>query len=370
MGDGFEYRLTSWNQLPFNHPEGADLPVGTRLSPSLKFEWKGIFSELRFEGGAAQAAATPLGANYFESTPSSTLTNKTFGCYVYEPKDAKDTFRANACVRGAELGYHFNSDWLIRAGRRRYEVTEYENMTMANAYSAVPHWANVYIPYGWLGAEVRYDRVRENETFRRVMFNTAIMNGAESGYLGLLQGFTSFALDEGKSAPQLSLTAYGILRGNPPPSPPNPDIAENGTAHGEGFATQYSQGIFSGGLGFNHQTSSFKNKNGLNGSQDRDEFTTFLDVHPSIPGGVLRFRGAFSWLTRKDEGAKNPYDPPAGHSEYHTEWTVSYHPVDGVQLSLGYLGGFGETFSTHMAFLGLLTTYKGLIPFGSSEDKK
>jgi hypothetical protein len=335
------------------------------LSPAAIVTYKGFFSEFRFEGGAAKTAASPAGANYFESTPSSTLTNQTFACWVYTPKDSTDLLKANACVRGLELGYHFNKDFLVRFGRRRYEVTEYENMTMANAYTSASHWANVYIPYGWLGGEVRFDRQRENETLRRLMFNVAAMNGAPSGYLALLQGATTVAFAEGKDAPRLTFSAYGILRGNPPPSPANPDIIDNGTANGEGVILQYDHGIFSGGAGFNHQSSSWKNKTAPNGFQTRDEETLYADVHP----WRFRIRGAVSWLQRGDQSGKNVFDPAAAQSEVHTEWTFSYQFVEGVQVSLGYVGAFGDKLSqpTHIGFLGFLTTYKGLVPFGDSK---
>jgi hypothetical protein len=357
VGDGLEYKLVSWNQLPFNAPEGADLPWGFRLSPGARLNLGDFFSELRFEGGAARAATTPIGDNYFEATPSSTLSNKVFGCYVYTPTDAKDTQRANFCVRGLLVGYKFSPDFQIRLGRNRYEVTEYESMFMANSFGHTPHWANVYIPYGWLGGELRFDQKHEEGTFRRLMASAGIMNGADGGYLAILQGLSTIALSEEKSAPKFTLTAYGIIRGNP--NVTDPKITDPGSTNGEGFGIQYDHGLFSGGMGFNHQLSTWQTVAGLEGSQARDEVTTFANVHPES----FMIRGAFSHLVRLDEKGENASNPPQGLAESRLETTVSYLPVKGIQLSLGYIGAYSSNVTTHMGFLGALTTYEGLVPF-------
>ncbi|MFO1519960.1 MAG: hypothetical protein U1F57_09910 [bacterium] len=366
MGDGFEYRLTGWGQLPFNTPNGSpSLPLGIRLSPSARLEYSGFFAEVRLEGGAAQAATTPIGDNYFEATPSSTLSNHALGCWTYTPADANDTLRGNFCIRGLLAGYRIG-DFQFRFGRNRYEVTEYENMFMANAFGATPHWANLYIPYGWLGGDIRMDRQRENETLRRLMIGVSMMNGVDAGYLGMLQSTAVLALAPGNSAPRFTFTGYVGLRGNPPPNPPNPSVADFGMAHGEGLGVQFDYSLFTAGIGYNHQFSGWRTTAGLDGGQERSEETMFADLHPGDGLSRFRFRGSFSWLQRTDMKGANPYDPPASQTEYRTEWTASWLPTNGLQISLGYLGAFGNNFASHQVFLGMLSTFGGSVPFGSS----
>jgi hypothetical protein len=358
MGDGFEYRLTSLNVLPFNAPTGADLPWGFRWMPSLRLSLSDFFAEVRVEGGAARAAATPIGDNYFETTPSSTLSAQAFGCWVYTPSDAHDTQRGNFCVRALNLGYRIGSDFQVRFGRSRYEVTEYEQMFMANAYAATPHFANLYIPYGWLGGELRFDQRRETETVRRLMFSAAMMDGADGGFLGIAQFYLGLGFGQGPHSTRLSLTAYAGLRSNPHST--DPDVVDTGMAHGEGAGFQFDYDFFSAGLGVAHQFSSWRNRAGLEPFQERGEGTFFLDFHP----GSFRFRGSISDLFRADFQGRYAFDPPSGQSEFKTEWLVGYHPVTGVLISLGYIGAFGAHLSENIVFLGVQTTYSNTIPFG------
>ncbi|MFO1519980.1 MAG: hypothetical protein U1F57_10015 [bacterium] len=365
----FQFRLPSIGVLPFTTPPGGSgIPWGIRLSPGATLNLGGFTTELRLEGGASNFATTPIGFNFFDSTPSSTITDHAFANWVYQPRDPHDTLRANFGVRTFTLGYRFGEDFSIRIGRHRYDVTEVEsafmNSTDSAARSAAPRlygqetkWSHLNIPYGWFGGEIRYDRQRANESLRRFLIASSIINGADGGFFLNTQLLASFALAQGNDAPRITLAGDVAYRSNPPTLVP--DTSDPGSAHGESVGLLFDYGIFTGGLHYGHQYSSWVNRAGLDGSQERSSESLLLDFHP----GSFRFHGVLSWLQRADGKAINPYDPPGGQSEIETELAAGYQVVNGLQFSLGYLGSFGPTQSAHLLFLGVQTSFSGRFPF-------
>jgi len=365
MGDHFEYRLTSLSVLPFNAPAGAGpLPWGTRLSPSGQWDVGNFSLHLRLEGGAAQASASPAGSAYFESNPSGTISRDTLiPNYVRrpDPNERDDTLRANAALRGLWLGYRFNRDWSLRFGRNRYEVGPLESTFMTQSFSQASHYANLYLPYGWLGGEIRFDRERSGETLRRSLVTLSVMNGAEhlGGALGVLQFNQVIAFAPGAEAPRLSLMGYVGWRSNPE-QPDNARIVDSGQAWGLGFGSVFEYAWFLGGASFVYQDSHWGNRNGLSAGQERSEETFFAVARP----GRFRMRAAISWLEREDWAGMNPFDTAgAGQSEKHWELNFGYEVLPGVAATLGYIGMNRDNATVHMGFLGLQTYYEGRIPF-------
>lgn len=364
MADGLEYRLTSINVLPAPapaEPEEAGIPWGIRLHPSLRLNLADFFTEFRLEGGAAKAGRTPIGLNYFESNPSGSLSDRSpLGAWVYEPKDDQDQLRANFGIRTLRFGYRLNPDVQFSFGRHRYEQTESDRLFMANAFSPQAKFAELSLPLHWLGGELRYDRQREAETVRQLLVSGAVQYGADSTVLGMGQFLTALAFAKGPKAPLLTLAAYAGVRSNPQPEE-GPPLADPGMTHGEGFGLTLDYGIFTGGIAYGRLFGSSRDDTGSESTGERGVGTLLLDVHP----GDFRFRGALSFLSRADaEDATSA--PPSGQNETHTELTVGYQPVKGLNLALGYRGAYGqEDFATHMGFLGVQTSFKGEIPFAS-----
>ncbi|GEM_PF-2917149 len=381
MGDNnFEYRLLSNNVFPFNAPSafsgGPENPVpwNFRLSPSGQLNIGNFFVHLRVEGGAGQVAASRAGNTYFESTPSGTLSRDTIlPNYVerFDPSDKTDTLRANLALRSLMMGYNFDRDWSLRFGRHRYEVGPLETAFMTNSLAQATHYSNLYLPYGYLGAEVRYDRNRENnfdQVIRRAMLSFSMIQGAEnlptSGYLGILQGQITFAQSfndsEQRTAlndPRFSLMGYVGFRGNQLPATHPENILDPGTAFGWGLGAVYEQGWWTLGLELVSQESSWIRSNHLEASQERFQESLFMLLRPD----KFRIRAAYSWLKRADVLGNNPYDPPAGQSEQHWEINAGYEVFPGILPLLFYMGANGSNDSMHVGGIGLLTSLGGMI---------
>lgn len=360
MGDGFEYRLNSINVLPFPAPAGAgEIPWGLRLSPNFRLNLGGFFADVRLEGGAAYAGATPIGANYFESNPSGALSaDAPASAWVYEPRDATDPLRGNFGIRSASLGYRFGRDFQIRLGRHRYEQTESERLFMANSLSPQSNYANVTIPLHWLGGEFRFDRRRDDEILRQTLLSAGVMNGADGTILGMGQGLLSLGLGEGANAPRLTMTAYVSLRSNPQPT--GGTIPDPGITHGEGFGATFEYDMFSTGVAYSTRVGSSHNELGLEAQDERGAFTALADLHPRY----FRFRAAYSRLEQQ-QTADAAVTPRVAREESHLDLGASWLPVDGLQLTLGYRGAYGDAFAAHMGYVGVITTFQGTVPFAS-----
>ncbi|MCE9625039.1 MAG: hypothetical protein K8R69_06245 [Deltaproteobacteria bacterium] len=360
MGDGFEYRLNSLSILPFPAPEGqSHIPWGIRLSPNLRLNVSDFFADLRLEGGAAYSGATPIGANYFETNPSGAISaDAPASAWVYQPKDANDPLRGNFGIRSLSLGYRFGSDFQIRLGRHRYEQTESERLFMANSFSPQSNYANVTIPLHWLGGELRYDRRRTDSELRQLLFSVAGMNGADGTILGMAQALTTVAFTRAANAPRLTLTAYAAVRSNPQPA--SGPIADPGLTHGEGFGIQFDYDIFTAGTAFSYRWGSSHNDLGLEAADERNVATLLADLHPRN----FRFRGAVSFLDQQ-RTTDAAHEPRVARNETHLDLGASWLPVEGVQLTLGYRGAYGNNFAAHMGYLGVLTTFQGTVPFSS-----
>jgi len=359
MGDGIDYRLDGISVLPGPAPAEGPIPWGIRLTPGLQLNVGGFFTEFRLEGGAGQGTTTPIGANYFDSVPSSSLSDKVpVSAWVYAPKSDEDLFRANFGIRSLNVGYRFTPDFFIRFGRYRYDVTEHQRLLMANAYSGQSKFSYITIPLHWLGGEIRYDRRRGDETVRQLLFSASSMYGADNTVLGVGQGLVSFALNQDPHPPLLTLTAYGSVRSNPQPTSGAP-YPTPGLTHGEGFALQLDYGIFSGIAGYAHRDGFSVDDLGREIVETRDGLDIILDLHP----GDFRFRGALAFLNR-GQGKDVGLTPATGQTEIDTEISASYSIVEGLQVSAGYRGAYSsDGRSSHMAFLGLLSTFHGTIPF-------
>ena len=321
-------------------------------------------------------AASPAGNTFFESAPSSTLSRDTFiPNYVrrFDPNDKTDTFRANFSIRSLMIGYNFNRDWSLRFGRNRYEVGALETTFMTNSLAQATHYSLLYLPYGWLGGEVRYDRNRENDysqSVRRAMLSLNVINGAENlpvmGYLATLQGQITFARafehPEERSAvndPRFSLIGYAAVRGNQLPAVKPENVQDPGTALGAGLGFVYEQNWWMLGLEFAWQRSSWTRTNHLDAFSERSQESIFVMLRPDR----FRIRAAFTALNRADASGANPYDSPTGQSEQHWELNAGYEVLPGVSPSLFYMGATGYNYSMHMGGIGLLTYFEGRAPF-------
>lgn len=361
MGDGFEYRLNSINVLPFPAPSGtAEIPWGLRLSPNFRLNVGGFFADVRLEGGAAYAGATPLGANYFESNPSGAISaDAPASAWVYQPRDANDPLRGNFGIRSLSIGYRFGGDFQIRVGRHRYEQTESERLFMANSLSPQSNYANVTIPLHWLGAEFRFDRRRDSEILRQTLLSAGVMNGADGTILGMGQGLLTLGLGEGANVPRLTLTGYVSLRSNP--QPPTGTIPDPGITHGEGVGLTFDYDIFNAGVAYSTRVGSSHNELGLEAQDERGAMTLVADLHPRY----FRFRAAYS-LLEQQRTADAAVDPRVAREENHLDLAASVLPVEGLQLTLGYRGAYGDAFAAHMGYVGVITTFQGSVPFASA----
>lgn len=358
MGDGLDYRLDGIFSVPFPAPEGGNIPWGFRLSPGLQLNIGGFFTEFRLEGGAAEARQTAIGANYFDTAPAQVMSDRVpVSAWVYQPRDDEDLFRANFGIRSFNVGYRFTPDFQIRFGRHRYDITESQRLLMANAYSGHAKFADVNAPLHWLGGELRYERRRNDETARNVLFSGGVMMGADNTILGMVQGLGAFALSAEPRPPLLTFTAFVSLRSNPQPLEGAP-LSVPGVTHGEGFAMQFDYGIFTGITGYNHRSGHSWDDLGRESVDERDIFNLVLDVHP----GDFRIRGALAYLNRQ-KGPDIGLTPPVGMNEWDTEASVGYEFVDGIMVNAGYRGAYGMERSDHMAFIGLLSTFRGNVPF-------
>lgn len=356
MGD-FEYRLTSMTVGAFPAPQGASIPWGLRASPSLRLNVDNFFTDLRLEGFVGYDPLTPIGAHYFDASPSSTISDQApVSAVAYQPSGTSDPLRAYFGIRQFTLGYRFTPDFQIRFGRNRYDQTESDRLLMTNSYTWQSQFADVVVPLHWLGGELRYDRVRPSESTRQLLFSAGAWNGAGDSVMGMGQGLATFAFAEGANAPRLTLTAYLALRHNPQPfnAPP---LVDPGFTHGEGFATQFDYDFFTGSVGFSHSSNSSHNATDLHITDERSVATLLTDFHP----GNFRFHGMLSFLSRA-QARDADLSPPIGQNEVDTEVTAGYRLVDGLVLSAGYRGAYGPI-ANHMGFLGLATSFNGRIPF-------
>jgi len=358
MGDGLEFRFNSLAVLPFPAPGASPLPWGLRIMPGARLNVGGFFLDFRGESGIAYNGQTPIQANYFFTQPVSALSDEApASAFVYRPANPQDPLRFNIGIHGLSAGYRFARDFQVRFGRHRYDQPEYQQLLIANSYSAQVNYANVTIPLHWLGGEFRYDRRRPDETVRQLMFSVGALNGADGTVLGMGQGLINLALGEGREAPRLTLTAYASLRSNPQP-PTGAALPDPGITHGEGFAATFDHSFFTGGVGFAHRYGSSHNALELEATDERYVGTLLADFHP----GDWRFRGVLSFLGRAN-ASDAAVTPAVAQSETHTEFSVGYQPVQGLTLSLGYRGAYGESLGTHMGFIGMQTNFQGEVPF-------
>jgi len=356
MGD-FEYRLTSMSVGAAPAAQGATYPWGFRASPSVRLNIDNFFTELRLEGFVGYDPLTPIGAHYFDASPSSTISDQApVSAVVYKPADAADQLRAYFGIRQFTLGYRFTPDFQIRFGRNRYDLTESDRLMMTNTYTWQSQFADVLVPLHWLGGELRYDRVRPTETARQLMLSASAWNGAGSSVMGMGQGLVTFALADGPNASRLTFTTYVSLRRNPQPAT-GPALQDPGFTHGEGFATQFDYDFFTSAIALSHSYNSSHSGPGLRVTDERTVASLLLDFHP----GNWRFHGIASFLSR-DQASDADNQPPKGQTEFDTEVTAGYRIVDGFVLSLGYRGEYGPI-PNHMAFLGISTSFNGRIPF-------
>jgi len=362
MGDGFEYRLSSQSIGAYPPPEGSTaFPWGFRPTPSARLNIGNFFADFRLEGFAGYDPTTPLGGHYFDASPSSTISDRSpASAWVYTPSSDKDNLRGYFGIRQFTLGYHFTPDLQLRIGRTRYDQTESDRLMMANAYTWQTQFADLVIPLHWLGAELRYDRVRPSDTLRQLLFSAAAWNGAGDSWMGMGQGLASFAFSDASDAPRLTATAYAAFRHNAQPAT-GPALSDPGNSHGEGLALQFDYGIFTSALAFSHSGNTSHDAGGLQLLDNRDIASLMLDFHP----GNWRFRGVASFLNQA-KASDLVAAPAHGLSEFDTELTVNYRIVEGLVASLGYRGVYGEGQSNHMGFLGLTTSFQGSIPFSSS----
>lgn len=361
MGD-FEYRLTSQSVGAAPATQGGTYPWGFRASPSLRLNVDNFFSELRLEGFVGYDPLTPIGAHYFDASPSSTISDQSpVSAVVYQPNGTTDYLRSYFGIRQFTLGYRFTPDFQVRFGRNRYDLTESDRLMMTNTYTWQSQFADVLVPLHWLGGELRYDRVRPNENLRQLLFSASAWNGAGSSVMGLGQGLFTYALADGANAPRLTLTAYVSLRGNPQPAT-GPSLQDPGFTHGEGFATQFDVDFFTAAAALSHSYNTSHSAAGLHVTDDRAVGTLLLDFHP----GNWRFHGMASFLSRA-QASDADRDPAKGQTEIDTEVTAGYRIVDGLVASIGYRGEYGPI-PNHMAFLGLTTSFNGRIPFSRSSN--
>lgn len=353
-----ELRFNSTSVLPFPAPEGSEIPWGIRMLPGARLNVKDFFLDFRLEGGAAYNGVSPIGANYFFSQPSGAMSDAgSGGAWVNRPDDPESPMRGNFGVNSLSAGFRFARDFQIRFGRFRYEQTEGELTTTANTFIGQSNYANVTIPLHWLGGEFRWDRRREDGAVRRLLLSAAAMNGADETAMGVFQGMITLGLGEGSAAPRLSLHAHGEVRSNPQ----NEDrtLTDTGLTHGEGLGIYFDYDWFQAGYNFNYRFGSSHESLRLENTDERHQNTLFVDFHPDR----WRFRGAISFLNQAQAHDAGLH-PATARTETHTEIYAGYHPVDGLLLAVGYRGIYGDEGGTHMGFLGIRTSFNGVIPLG------
>lgn len=359
MGDGFELRFPSNNMLGLPDPDGSALLGGTRFSPGARLNLGDFFAEFRVEGAFTNAQRTTIGSNLFDSTPSSSLARQSpMSLWEYEPSDDNDRLRANFGIRSATIGYRLAQDFNFRIGPHRYDITEAERLCMDNTFAPSCKFSFFSFPIGFIGGEFRYDRRRDTETVRQLMFSLSGMNTGFGGGFGMVQGLATFALEPGATAPRFTLHAFAGLHSNPQPEEGH--LVDPGLTHGEGVGLQFDYSLFTGGFTYAHRDGHSLDEAGVGEDHRRDVLTTYLQVRP----GDFLVRGTFSFLSRTDrEGIS--VDPPTGMTEPHTELFGGWRPIDGLLLGLGYHGVYGER-PAHVAFIGVSTDLRLNLPFGGS----
>ena len=215
MGDNrLEYRLRSLNVGPLMESPEGHYPWGIRLSPRLELHLNnGFFAELRVEGGVAHEDRTPIGMNFFNSNPSSTLDERGPLVWRHVPDDRNDHWRYVGGLRNLVFGWRFNSRFSTRVGRFRFDQTEYERLfNPDHAWSQAINFARVNMRLNWIGAELRYDHQQNSGMLRRTLLSANITDNADGTVLSMSQGLLTFALNNESHPPLLTFTGYVAYR--------------------------------------------------------------------------------------------------------------------------------------------------------------
>ncbi len=355
--DRFEFQFNSLGILPFPAPRGMPLPYGVRLNPGVLMQVSGFFLELNVETGVYNEVESPIGLDYYENHGSHALTPPSPFLLVQSLwGDPAAPGRFHLGVRSFSAGWRFDNGIQLRVGPHYYEQTEFDNFFTNQGYAPGAEYAKVWIPLGVFNGEFRFERSAATGTFREGVFSAAVMGGADGTVLGLTQGLLTLGLGQPASAPQLSLTAFGVVRSNPA-NPARPELTDPGLTYGIGGGAWIEHGIFAGGIGLNFQHSSSRGAHELEALEERFSATLLASLNP----GNFRFRGALFLLSRTDSEDLR-LGPARGMNETNLELTAGYQIVDGLAVHLGYRGAYGRGYDTHMGFIGLQTYFQGIVP--------
>lgn len=362
--DRFEFQFNSLGILPFPAPSGAPIPYGVRINPAAKMHVGGFFLELNLESGVYNEVESPVGLDYYENHGSHALTPPSPFLLVNQLwGDPATPGRFHLGVRSLSAGWRFDNGIQLRVGPHYYEQTEFDNFFTNQGYAPGAEYAKTWMPMGVFNGEFRFERNAETGTFREGVYSAAAMGGADGTVMGLTQGLVTLGLGQERSAPELSFTAFAVLRSNPR-NPDRPELSDPGLTYGLGFGTWIEHGIFAGGVGINYQHSSSRGADELATLEEKFSATLLASLSP----GNFRFRGALFFLNRADSGDLRT-SPAVGMNETDLELTAGYQVVDGLAFHLGYRGAYGHGYGTHMAFLGFQTYFQGIVPMRSASSR-
>lgn len=163
MASSLRLRFTSRNNVAYLKGAEPNWQFGTRFSPRVRLsllEDKLQF-HLRGEGSVTNADRTFIGAKYWDSQPSSSLSDRSFlSFYEYEPKSKQDHLRANLGLRRLTATMRPISDFQIQLGINRWDIKDLEGICMEGVYSWACKFAFASLPIGIFGGEIAYDRKR------------------------------------------------------------------------------------------------------------------------------------------------------------------------------------------------------------------
>lgn len=311
--------------LPANFEDTTTYPLGFKLEGGLGLEYEPVFLELQLEGAYHDTGASPLGVDHYDVTTP-----------------------LNFTLSG---GLAIRDSFYLRLGRYHYEKTEVEGLLTNRAYSVAANFANITPDLGILGGEALYQVNNEDGHLRQFKTNVAYFSSRDRSHFGIFEGVATFAFEDNRDSPTLSLAAYGTIQ---PEAEATSFKAKDGLVHGQGLATSLQAGIFTGTLGFTHRFGAFQ----ATAVEERSAFSVAMMLAPEN----FLFRGAYSWITQS-ASADTDASPPLASSENHLEFSVGYYPNESFLLSAGYRGIQGEAYASNQIFLGLQTSFSGAIPF-------
>lgn len=333
MGDdGVTLNLSGIGVLPPSPDKPKKFPGGVALRPGGSLEYDPLLLGVEFRGGYHNDVPSGLGVSVF---------------------DIDAVWDINYYA-----GLRFFDDFTVKFGRWHFEESDVQKMVTERAYSVPNNFSYLTVPMGWLGAELRYDYLRDEGTVRQGLISVNYMRGGDDANLGLAHGMLSFALTASETPPILSVGALASIRSDSMPDAV--DSKYTGFSHSEGGLFAFGYDYFKLGAAFCLTGGSFHEDSTHYAVEGRRTASIFMSLNPNI----FVFRGAVSFLNQT-VSADAALNPSVGQEETHLELAMGVAPVDSFMFSLGYRATFEADTSDHYLFVGAQTSLSHFFPFSA-----